>query len=156
MPAVRCRVRRFPASVFVRMLPFLFSYLLLLPSFFPLCRDLLCCCLLFCCGPLFSPCRCYRTPSRHAVLNQRKLACSAASTLLAMVSLVRSICRRRHSPGFRSGRLVHRRRRTCSGPSSVDATLLGFAQTDQQPSTKASLLRSPSVDATPTSFAREA
>ena len=36
----------------------------------------------------------YRTPSRHAVWNQRKLA------------FLRSICRPRYSPGFRSGRLA--------------------------------------------------
>ena len=39
---------------------------------------------------------------------------------------------------------------------SVIATLLGFDPPDEQPSTKASLHRSTSVDATPTGFAREA
>ena len=65
-----------------------------------------------CCGPL----RYYRTPSRHAVWNQRKLACSAPSTLLAMVWLRKRRC--------------HRRRVASSCLPVVDATPQDFARED--------------------------
>ena len=110
-----------------------------------ICCDLLCCCLFFVAVPfsLFAVLLPNAITPRSMESTQ---ACPPpvylSSTLLPRISLGKT-------------GLVHRRRRTCSGPSSVDATLLGFAQTDQQPATKVSLLRSTSVDTTPTSFAPE-
>ena len=142
-------------------------------------------------SPLFCLPLYYRTPSRHAVWNQRKLA------------LLRSICRPRYSPGFRVGRLAWSINAGAPAPDHLPSTLLsyrfrsnrsttinkglplllmvllrkarprpsmtqgcllqstrrrryspsepapdhlGFSQTNPQPATKASLLRSTSVD----------
>ena len=59
-----------------------------------------------------------------------RFAQEGLETIDAEMPILWSSCRRRYSQGFRSGRLVHRRRRPCSGPSSVDATPQGFARAD--------------------------